>query len=67
MVLKTKDKYGDAILPSPSSERLPENSSLCNKKTQEDFSKVLPFLEEWTDMVSLPMNNSSSITSWVLP
>jgi hypothetical protein len=52
MVLKTKDKSGDAILPSPSSEKPPENFSLCNKKTPEDFSKVPPFSEECTDTVS---------------
>jgi hypothetical protein len=46
MVLKIKDKYGEFILLFPSSEKLPENSSLCNKKTQEDCSKVLPFSEE---------------------
>ncbi len=51
MVLKTKDKSGDVILPSPSSEKPPDNCLLCNKKIPEDFSKVPLFSEECTDMV----------------
>ena len=64
-VWKIREKYGDAISPCPNSERPPENSSLCNKKTQEDSSKVPPFSEECTDTVFWPTKSSSSITFWV--
>jgi hypothetical protein len=46
MVSKIKNKSGEYITHLPNSERLQENSSLYNKKTQEDCSRELPFLEE---------------------
>jgi hypothetical protein len=57
MVLRIRKKYGESILTYPNSERQQENFSLFKKKIPEDFSKVLPFLEECTDMVFLPMKN----------
>jgi len=35
------------------------------RKILEDFSKVLPSLEECIDMVYYQLKNSSSITFWV--
>ena len=40
MVSKTREKYGEFNLPSPSLERQPENSSHSSPMTQEGFSKV---------------------------
>lgn len=54
---KIKEKYGEFILLSPNSEKLLVNCLLFKKKTQEDFLKVQPFLEECTDMDSSPMKN----------
>jgi hypothetical protein len=48
---KIREKYGEFNSLLPKSERLLESYSLLKKKTQEDFLKVLPFLEEWLDMV----------------
>ena len=65
--LKIKEKYGESILLFPNSERQLVSSLLSKKKTPEDFSKVLPFSEECTDMVFFQQKNSNSITSSVWP
>ena len=62
MVLRIKEKYGEYILLSPNSERQPESYLLLKKKILEDFLKVLPFLEECTDMVYYQQSNLNSIT-----
>jgi hypothetical protein len=65
MVLRTKEKYGEYILPYQNSEKQQENYSPLKRKILEDFSKVLPSLEECIDMVYYQLKNSSSITFWV--
>ena len=64
--LRIREKYGESISPSPNSEKQLVNFSPSKKKTPEDCSKVLPFLEECTDMDFFPLKNLSSITFLVL-
>jgi len=49
--LRIREKYGESILLFLNSEKQLDNFLLLKKKTQEDFSKVLPFSEECIDMV----------------
>ena len=65
MALRTKENVGEYILPYQNSEKQQESYSLLKRKILEDFSKVLPFLEECIDMVYYQLKNSSSITFWV--
>ena len=67
MVLRIRENVGEYILLYPNSEKQLENYLLLKRKILEDFSKVLPFLEECIDMVYYQLKNSSSITFWVLP
>jgi hypothetical protein len=46
MVLKTKNKSGESSSLYPNSEKPQENFSHSKKKTPEDYSKELPYLEE---------------------
>ena len=59
---RIREKYGECISPSPSSEKQPESSSPSRKKTPGGSSKAPPSSEECTATVSSPPRNSSSIT-----
>lgn len=66
-VSRTREKSGEFIYCSLDSERPLVSSLPLKRKTQEDFSKVPPFLTECIVMDSLPTRSSSSITFWVWP